>query len=748
MNFMRHTFLFSALLLAVGTHAQWELVTPIKTRSEFEAMRMVNATVGYAVDKPMGAILRTHDGGAHWERMANNLGNAPVALFMWDEMRGIVVGESGHVYRTTDGFATITGAQNPTFGELSCVHFVNDTLGWAGSLTGKIFRSTNGGVNWTQMNSGQPTSNFMTAIQFLDTQTGYASCSGGEMLKSTDGGLTWQSVGPFDQLVLPRDLHFFNDQVGVAVGSAGEVIRTTDGGLTWDSIPSNTTSTMRDLDAVGDTLVACGDLGRLIRSTDGGLTWAVLQVGSTDHQSLSLTPGGTALLGTDGRIQRSNDFGSTWSVLVEGTYHTRLNKVSFMDADTGVAVGWQTTGGLESGLLRTTDGGRSWTNAGTGGLGVHVNPAGQGCLGGGSGAFARTANGFATRTPVTGPNVAIRCTWTIDANTHFVAGGAVQGGIYRTTNGGSAWTRVLDVGNITISDLWFTSAQNGYAVGEYGDNYRTTDGGTTWEPMTGTPGGHTVFFLDEDHGWMKYRRTVDGGATWTDINGAQTTMSMFFTSVDTGYTVMSSGQTLKTVDGGLTWETILPEILNATVGDATYVDGAIVIVCNNGDIFRAQVSCPAIADVPVITESGNTLCTTTSGTAQWFLDGEALAGDGANCIEAAETGFYTVVVTDALGCVSAPSAPVQVIQTLTAEQVALTGLQVFPNPATQLVRIAHPGFTGASQVTIMDAHGRTVWSGRMFGAGFSVDVSNWSPGLYAVRLITPDGAEIVRLVKE
>jgi len=747
MNFMRHTFLLSALLLAVGTHAQWELVTPIKTRSEFTALHMVSDATGFAVDNPMGAILRTSDGGYHWERMVNGLTNNPIAMHVWDDQRAIVVGENGSVYRTTDAFTTITGSSNVLFGHFNCVFFVNDTLGWAGTGAGRVYRSTDAGANWTLMNSGLGTSNDIHAIQFLDTQTGYLVCAGGGTVrKSTDGGLTWQeSWGGANTTFL--DLHFFDELTGVCVGLSNIVVRTTDGGLSWDSIPSNSTYIMNSLDAQGDVLVACGWWGRTIRSTDAGLSWTEIQVGNTEHRSISLLPSGQAVMGTDGRIHGSDDLGLTWSIRHLGTYHTRLNKVSFMDADTGVAVGWQTTGGLESGLLRTTDGGRTWTNAGTGGLGVHVNTAGQGCLGGGSGAFARTANGFATRTPVTGPNMAIRCTWTIDANTHFVAGGAVQGGIYRTTNGGSAWTRVLDVGNITISDLWFTSPQNGYAVGEYGDNYRTTDGGTTWEPMTGTPGGHTVFFLDEDHGWMKYRRTVDGGANWTDINGAQSTMSMFFTSVDTGFTVTYTGQTLKTVDGGLTWETILPEILNATVGDATYVDGEIVIVCNNGDIFRAQVGCPAIANVPVITESGNTLCTTSSGTAQWFLDGEALAGDGANCIEAAETGFYTVIVTDALGCVSASSAPVQVISTGLSAAADDAVIRLHPNPARHQVRLERAS-SASALVTFVDPRGRKVHEQRITGMTATLDVSTLATDMYLLRVSNGSGSYVVRLVKE
>jgi photosystem II stability/assembly factor-like uncharacterized protein len=198
--------------------------------------------------------LCTEDGGATWQRRLNLLQNKPLALHMWDDVRGICVGNSGTVYRTTDGFRTATSSFNPTYGHLNCVFFLNDTLGWVGTQTGKIYRSTDAGVSWTLMQSGQSTSNYMTAIQFLNPDTGYASCYAGEMLKSTDGGLTWLNVGPFDQLVLMRDLHFYSTQEGVAVGSAGEVIRTTDGGVTWDSIPSSTTYSLNAMAVQGDVI--------------------------------------------------------------------------------------------------------------------------------------------------------------------------------------------------------------------------------------------------------------------------------------------------------------------------------------------------------------------------------------------------------------------------------------------------------------------------------------------------------------
>ena len=134
------TLLF--FIVAFVANAQWELVTPIKNTSEFKDLVMVNDLVGYATDWVNGAILSTADGGITWQRRQHLLQNTPLAIHMWDEERGVCVGNSGIVYRTTDGFRTATSSFNPTYGHLNCVFFLNDTLGWVGTQSGKIYRST------------------------------------------------------------------------------------------------------------------------------------------------------------------------------------------------------------------------------------------------------------------------------------------------------------------------------------------------------------------------------------------------------------------------------------------------------------------------------------------------------------------------------------------------------------------------------------------------------------------------------
>lgn len=741
---MRSTLLPLLLLMLTSAKAQWELTTPVKTYSQFDAMLMLDDIRGYAVDKSMGVLLRTLDGGVNWERLGCGL-TVPRAIHMWDMEHGIVVGQTGSISLTDDGFATFTSSFDPTYGHISCVYFVNDTLGWIGTESGRIYRSIDAGVNWDLMASGQPASFYMTAIQFVDTQIGYASCYGAGMLKSTDGGLTWQVVDPFDPPLLMRDLYFYDEQVGVAVGSAGTVIRTTDGGATWDSIPSNSNYTMRDLTVQGNTMIACGDWGRTIRSADAGLTWTEVLVPNTDHQSLSMSPNGRVMLGTNGRIQRSDDFGLTYQVMVEGTWHTAISKMSFADASNGAAIGSINTGGMESGLLRTTDGGRHWIKAGTGGGGVHLNAAGIGSRGGGSGSFARTLDNFATTLAAVGPSVAIRCTWSISASTHIVGGGSVSGGVYRTTNSGINWTHVVDVGNIIINDLWFVDDMQGYAVGW--ENFRTMDGGATWQPMPTATGGNTVFFLDAMHGWTESARTTDGGDTWTFMGSTPiNTVSIFFTDADTGYVVSASGQTLRSADGGITWDYFLPEIPGATIGDAALVDGTIVAGGVAGDIYRYQISCPQTATMASIAQSGNTLCTSTGGNVQWYWNDELVLDGNTPCLTDVIPGNYYVVVTDAMGCVSAPSSTVQVISTNIAD-AEMSSIHVDPNPANSTIRIS--GMRASSAwMTIMDDQGREVKSARVSVNNAVVDISDLGVGLYVARLVSELGTESTGLVKE
>lgn len=738
------------LLLATPLHAQtWELVTPVKTRSDLAAVHLRSPLEAVTIDRTLGHVLKTTDAGDSWVRMPYNLIDRPRSLVMFDDERGIIGADIGRFYRTTDNWNSYTTVILSGFGHAAQLSFVDDQLGWAASESGKIARTTDGGATWTLQTSG--TTNAFVALHFVNDQLGFAAATGPLLLRTADGGTTWTPIAA-PLIASIRSLHFFDALNGMAFGQSGQILRTTDGGLTWTEQITLTGTSVLGLFVRDDLMIAVGNSGRVNRSTDGGDTWSTQTLEQfQDLYSVFIDPSGIGLITGEARVYRTTDHGATWAPVQIGTYHSRLNKVSFGTDQLGVAAGWQTLGGLENGVIRTDDGGRHWINV-TGGnaqwLGVHLRPNGVGWIGGGQGVNRSTTDHFATTANHPGPNVAVRCTWALSATTAVMGGGYINGGIYRTTNGGSTWTQVLDGGN--IYDLWFVNDTLGFCGGEGGSTARTTDGGATWTWIE-TPSNsdiNSLFFLNDTLGWYAGNggaRTTDGGDSWTPlVELPQFTMSVFFTDHDTGYAVDVSGNVLRSSNGGDNWDLIVPAPYDVLFGDAILVDGTIVGVGEQGDVWRAALQCPTTPHIPSVLQSGNLLCTAFRPQIQWYRNGDPLPDANTPCITTDATGSYTVVITDALGCVSAPSAPVQVISTAVEEPVS-PAFAVFPNPTDQHLALRFAN-DGPHALELCDAQGRLLRSETVQGSTAQLDLHALPAGLYVVREVGMGAG--VRVIRE
>lgn len=725
---------------------QWELVTPIKTRSVLVEMQMTDALTGFAVDRPLGAILKTSNAGIDWERKANNLNPTPNAIWMWDDQRGIVAGNSGRFYHTIDGFNSITSSSVFGAGHASCLYFVNDTLGFTGTEAGEILRTIDGGATWSEQPSG--TTNQVFCFYFLDEILGFAS-AGPLLLRTNNGGLSWEEL-PTPELVNVRDLHFFDAQRGIGVGSVGLIISTDNGGDTWVVQPSPTTYTLNDLYVNDNVLFACGAWGRTIRSTNGGNTWVEQPAPDGRERYMAhLTPSGIGLMtGAGGYVYRTLDMGATWEVVHKGIPHTGFNKVSFADNGIGVAVGTSGLQGFEAGFARSVDGGRYWNGSTAGGgLGIHLRNDGAGANG-----SSHTADYFeTTQAGISTPSVAIRCVHAFSPSSYIVAGGNLNGGFYRTTSGGGTWAYTA-AGN--PYDMYFPTESVGYGVGEGNSVYKTMDGGLTWSDLgPQVPAQQfTIFFLDEMRGWTggagAGARTTDGGQTWNTMGSIPSyTKSIIFTDADTGYAVGQSGQTVRSTDGGITWVNYINEVFNATFGDAALIDGALVGVANNGDIYRAQLECPAMAQTPLVIEVGGTLLSSSAEGNQWYDADGIIPGATSPSYTPTVGGPYHVVVTDDLGCVSELSNVVNVVITALSENEPIDVLRIHPNPSGQNISLGIPGHISGS-VELMDIHGRRVLSTLINSGGIPIDISTLPSGVYLVKYLNSDRTIFGRFVKE
>lgn len=151
-----------------------------------------------------------------------------------------------------------------------------------------------------------------------------------------------------------------------------------------------------------------------------------------------------------GRVYGTSDGGTTWTLQLAMDASRDVYAVSFVDPDTGWAVGGARFFPTDyHSISRTTNGGVTWASS-------HVE-----------------------RGPI------FRGVSFVDAYNGTIVGDV--GTILHTTDGGANWTNQSDSRRLTFRGVSFADAKNGIAVGdeagESGAILRTTDGGATWIPL-------------------------------------------------------------------------------------------------------------------------------------------------------------------------------------------------------------------------------------------------------------------------
>ncbi|MDQ5929219.1 MAG: hypothetical protein QG594_997, partial [Bacteroidota bacterium] len=132
-------------------------------------------------------------------------------------------------------FNTITNAQwslcnNPNGALPFSLTINNDTL-YLGTLGNGIYRSTNGGSSWTQINSGISNMQIWN-IAYINGSI-FASSTSGTVYKSTNNGDSWVlSNTGISTTTIIRNFAFFNNKIFATSTNKGVYI-STDGGSTW-----------------------------------------------------------------------------------------------------------------------------------------------------------------------------------------------------------------------------------------------------------------------------------------------------------------------------------------------------------------------------------------------------------------------------------------------------------------------------------------------------------------------------------
>src|ERR1035437_9106731 len=258
----------------------------------------------------------------------------------------------------------------------------------------------------------------------------------------------------------------------------------------------------------------------LYYSDDSATTWH-MQMDSINAMMNGLhfpTAATGYTVGNAGKLLKSIDAGQTWLPLtLTGNMANRnYNGVYFTDANTGIAVGGNRTNDSIQTIIKTTDGGATWStitdNLGSWLLNVRFIDANNGYAVGALGKILKTTDGGTSWTDVAVPsNLATRQfhdVYFFNTSTGIVVGGnpandSIQT-IIKTIDGGATWTIISDALSPMLKAVYFYNNNEGYVTGDNGVIKYTSDQGTTWisDTIAGSPsyGLNAVFFLNSNFG--------------------------------------------------------------------------------------------------------------------------------------------------------------------------------------------------------------------------------------------------------
>ncbi len=237
-----------------------------------------------------------------WKRIKSPTDAFLRTLHFTDSLKGWVAGDSGLIFYTSDGGINWTEQQTGSMNRIMKLFFLDEMRGHAiswqdkepsGFLGTYLLETTDGGLNWTS-EQYRDENVFMRAIYFLDTLKGFMGGEPGVFVTTSDGGLNWVDAnidsGTFSHFPV-KNFDFYNDEYGYASGGrfdiAGVIWRTTNGGNNWTPIdpqfsPPDEVWDIHFFDSL-NVMGVGGDPDFFgvgtITSTDAGNSWEYFEIG-------------------------------------------------------------------------------------------------------------------------------------------------------------------------------------------------------------------------------------------------------------------------------------------------------------------------------------------------------------------------------------------------------------------------------------------------------------------------------------
>ena len=422
----------------------------------------------------------TEDGGKNWEKDTSASfasGTRISSVSFADENNGFIIDREGQIYKTLDqGKTWFKSYKLPELYGQKIIFKDKDTgYAFGGWFTGKLFRTTDGGDSWVQINN----LNFdetINGIAFNDQSSicivgssgfGSTHAEGRTISVSEDGGVSWDKTCKILHDASYYNVVFPTNTIGY-VTSRSLLFKTFNGGVTWQELPSKEEFSEMNVTPINkDTLVAY-DRKKLIRSFDGGVTWQTSKSIPEEYPwSTYFKEDGRFFYVIHNGVVFSNNFGDDWQPIKANVSDYQVSYIDFKDSNLGYAWGGD--------WLKTIDGGENW---------FQINKP----------------EGFSYRTVC------------FVSDKLFYAGGS-NGVLSKTEDGGKSWQKLQTGHTRAITDIFFFNESEGFYSTD-GGVYYTNDGGENWilyspygvNSMSSSPDG-TLYMACDDAVVLKFSRS-------------------------------------------------------------------------------------------------------------------------------------------------------------------------------------------------------------------------------------------------
>ncbi len=477
--------------------ASWGLAHTNNGGETWESQNLPNSFWGYRIffsdsltgwmtgaDTSATILFKTINGGVSWTKLDLQMQHCfPQDILFTDESNGwFLVSDyndySSKIYKSNDGGINWSLSYSGPLMEISAYAlFFNNlyngwAVGWSNAEQGSILYTADAGLTWSFQNS-ELAGDGLLAIDFIDMNSGVIVGSSGIILKSENEGISWERKTK-GNVNIGLSIDFSNLTTGYCVGHFGTICKTIDGGFNWSSLNTGMDNVFSSLSFIdSQTGWTAGSDGIMLHTIDGGQSWTVQSTGSQEYiSSVFFKDGnsGWAIQG-NGSIIGTQDGGVHWTQQ-HAAWSSYLYDVFFINNQKGWVVGADNSDVWSGKILRTTDGGSTWSS-------VLLNEGDD-----------------------------YYSVFFIDELNGWIAGGYnywYGGIVLHTIDGGQSWQTQYQTEKCShFTDIQFVSPSIGWVVGDMGVVFHTTNGGQSWQQQESGTNNllNSISFIDENNGWV------------------------------------------------------------------------------------------------------------------------------------------------------------------------------------------------------------------------------------------------------